>query len=325
MARTSSAPSNAWRTVSAAPVVMLYGSEEYFMQRAKEKIRADFRAKHDDVEVISINAANYRSGQLIAETSPSLFGGAKIVEVDGLASMSDDFLPDALAYLTQPDEDSVVIFSHSGGNKGKKLTDSFKKSKFPFVETKPLKTDKEKQDFVLYTVKVAGRAITSDAVQTLVAAAGSDVAELASACRQLMEDSDGQITVSLVEKYYGNRVEVTAFKVADAAVAGNSALALKLLRNALDSGAEPIPLVGALALKMRNIAKVHGSRGRVEGMAPWQAEQAQRDSRRFSAEDLTRIFAVLADADAALKGEVAESMYIVEKAVLTIAQAGSRR
>ncbi|WP_240333874.1 DNA polymerase III subunit delta [Rothia sp. ZJ932] len=322
MARSTAAPTHAWRTIAPAPVVMLYGSEEYFTQKAKEKIRADFRAAHDDVEIISLSASTYTSGQLIAETSPSLFGGAKIVEVDGLASMNDDFLPDALNYLASPDPESVVVFSHAGGNKGKKLLDTFKKSPFPFIETKPLKSDKDKQDFVFFTVKSAGRQIAPEAVRTLVAAAGSDVAELASACRQLIDDSAGAITLELVEKYYGDRVEVTAFKVADAAVSAQPALALKLLRNALDSGAEPIPLVGALALKMRNIAKVHGSSGRVEGMAPWQAQQAQRDSRRFSAADLAHIFSVLADADAALKGEAADSLYPLEKAVLAIARAG---
>ncbi len=37
-------------------------------------------------------------------------------------------------------------------------------------------------------------------------------------------------------------------------------------------------------------------------MAPWQVEQAQRDGRRFTGEQIARIVQLLADADAQLKG-----------------------
>lgn len=325
MARaTNNSETYAWKRVGPAPVIMLYGSEEFFASRARDRIRAEFRKANDDVEVIQLNAKDYKTGQLIAETSPSLFGGAKIVEVENLASMSDAFLADALQYVQTPDTDSVVVMIHSGGNKGKKLIDTVKKSSHPFIEIKPLKKDSEKQNFVHYMVKDMGRHIQPDAVEMLVSAAGNDISELASACQQLVKDSEGTIDLKLVDKYYGHRVEVTAFKVSDAAVSGNPRVAMKLLRNALDTGVEPIPLVGALAARMRNISKVHGGRSAngIPGMAPWQAQQALRESRRFSSDDIARIFTVLAEADAALKGESSTPEYVVEKAVLAIATAG---
>lgn len=325
MARaTNNSETYAWKTVNLAPVIMLYGSEEFFALRAKERVRAEFQKLHDDVEIIQLNAKDYKAGQLVAETSPSLFGGAKIIEVENLATMNDAFLTDSLQYVQTPDTDSVVVMVHSGGNKGKKLLDTIRKSSHPFIETKPFKKDAEKLNFVHYMVKDMGRQIQPDAAQMLVSATGADVSELASACQQLVKDSEGTIDLQLVDKYYGNRVEVTAFKVSDAAVMGNPRVAMKLLRNALDTGVEPIPLVGALAARMRNISKVHGggSSNNVRGMAPWQAQQALRESRRFSSDDLARIFNILAEADAALKGESAAPDYVLEKAVLAIATAG---
>lgn len=54
-------------------------------------------------------------------------------------------------------------------------------------------------------------------------------------------------------------------------------------------------------------------------MAPWQVEQAQRDGRRFTSEQIARIVQLLADADAQLKGEGLDPVYAVERAVLAIA------
>lgn len=49
------------------------------------------------------------------------------------------------------------------------------------------------------------------------------------------------VDLELVEKYYGGRVEVTAFRVADAAVVSNAEQALKLWRQAVDVGLIPCP------------------------------------------------------------------------------------
>ena len=84
-------------------------------------------------------------------------------------------------------------------------------------------------------------------------------------------------------------------------------------------------MLGALAMRIRNIARVHHVRmsanelSREVGMAPWQVEQAQRDGRRFTGAQLAHIVQLLADADAQLKGESQDAVYAVERAVLAIA------
>ena len=58
--------------------------------------------------------------------------------------------------------------------------------------------------------------------RALLDAFSDDLAELASACSQLLQDSADSISEQIVERYYGGRVETNAFKVADAALAGRS-------------------------------------------------------------------------------------------------------
>ena len=84
-------------------------------------------------------------------------------------------------------------------------------------------------------------------------------------------------------------------------------------------------------MRVRTIAQVHGRRdspaqlARDLGMAPWQAEQAQRDARRYAPEALGEVIRALAEADAQVKGEAQDPIYALERAVLTLATAGRRR
>ena len=86
----------------------------------------------------------------------------------------------------------------------------------------------------------------------------------------------------MVERYHAGRVEVSGFKVADAAVEGRYEEALRLLRHALATGIDPVPVNAAFAAGLRNIARVGGASrtGRPEdvardlGMAPFQVRKA---------------------------------------------------
>ncbi|MCZ2402696.1 DNA polymerase III subunit delta [Paenarthrobacter sp. Z7-10] len=319
-----------WRDVQPASLVLVQGTEEYLAARALAGLRKTLRLQSPDLEVTRLDASHYVAGQLAMAASPSLFGEAKLIEVSGLASMSDDFLVDGLDYVRAPDPDVVAVFHHGGGVRGKKLLDALKTGGSTYVECQPLKKDADKADFVAAEFRQAGRRIDPMAVRTLVAAVGASLAELAAACSQLIADvpaAGGSATVTheLVDKYYGGRVEATAFKVADAALAGNGPVALSSLRHALATGVDPVPLVAALAMKVRTLAKVYSARGssaqiaKELGLQGWQVDQAKRDIRGWDSAALVRAIQVLAEADAQVKGAARDPIYAVERAVTVIA------
>jgi len=247
--------------VTPAAVVLVGGPEDYLGSRAMDRIRAQVRAAAPDVEVTRLNAGSYEPGSLAMNVSPSLFGEQKLLEVEGLEAMNDAFLADGLRYLKQPEPDAVLVLRHSGGVRGKKLLDAVKAGGWPVVDCQPLKKDADKIAFVTSEFRAASRRIDPDAVHALVNAVGAHLAELAAACSQLIADASTGVDSAMVDRYYGGRVEATAFKVADAAMAGNAPLALSTLRHALDTGADPVPLVAALASKLRTLAKVAGAQG----------------------------------------------------------------
>ena len=170
------------------------------------------------------------------------------------------------------------------------------------------------------------------ALRALVDAIGSDLRELASACAQLVDDvvggGESRVEVGHVTTRFGGRVEVTGFRVADAAVAGRADQALSLLRHALATGADPVPLVAALAAKVRAMAKV-STAGRSRstelagtlGMAPWQVDRARRELSGWREGGLAEAILAVAEADAAVKGGGRDPVFAVERAVLRIAGA----
>ncbi|WP_460462002.1 DNA polymerase III subunit delta [Arthrobacter pigmenti] len=320
-----------WRDVEPAPIVLITGPEDFLAFRAMERIRNLLRQREPDLERTSLDASEYASGQLELAASPSLFGEAKLIEVTGLSTMNEDFLNDTVAYLSAMAPDVTVVMHHGGGARGKKLLDAVKAGGAPVVDCQPLKKDSEKVDFVNREFRDARRSIEPGGAQALVAAVGSSLSELAAACSQLLSDTEGPVGPDVIERYYGGRVEATAFKVADAALAGRGAFALSTLRHALATGVDPVPLVAALAMKLRTVAKVAGSRGssaqlaREFGMAPWQIDNARRDSAGWTPDALIRAVKITADADEQVKGAARDPVYALERAVTIVATSVSRR
>lgn len=311
--------------MTPAAVVLVGGPEDYLGSRAMDRIRSQVRTAQPDVEVTRLHAGSYEPGSLAMNVSPSLFGEHKLIEVEGVEAMNDAFLADALKYLARPEPDAVLVLRHGGGVRGKKLLDAVKAGGWPVVDCQPLKKEAEKMAFVAAEFKAASRRIEPEAMHALVNAVGAQLAELAAACSQLIADAGTTVDAALVDRYYGGRVEASAFKVADAAMAGNAALALSTLRHALDTGADPVPIVAALASKLRSLAKVAGSQGssaqiaKQLGMQPWLVEQAQREVRRWTPEGLVRSIQAAAEADAQVKGLAKDPVYAVEHAVTVIA------
>lgn len=315
-----------WTQARPAQVVLVAGPENYLGTRAFDLIRRQVREHQPETETIHLNALNYAAGQLEMHASPSLFGDSKLIEVVQLEQMTDDFLTDALQYVRGPAADVVLVLRHGGGNRGKKLLDAIQQSGAPVIDCQPLKKDSDKVAFVTSEFRASGRRIDLEAVRALVSATGSQLADLAAACQQLSSDVEGTITAESVEKYYGGRVEATAFKVADAAMAGRGGQALSMARHALATGVDPVPLVAALAMKVRTVGRVIQASGssaqlaRDLGMAPWQIEQARRDGRSWSPEAVIRSIKVLAEADAQVKGASRDPVYAVERAITAISR-----
>lgn len=324
-ASRSKLPEVPWREPRLAPIILISGTEKFFASEAISGLRSLSRHENPEVEITELDASTYAAGELSTLVSPSLFMEPRLVIVERVEHTVDAFIDEAIAYLGQLVPDTVLVLHHGGGVRGKKLLDAVRKVdgaiEIPCITPKA----NELFDFAMAEFRARGRRAEPPAVQALVAAFNSDLAELAAACRQLMEVSEGEVTTKLVDRYYGGRVETTGFKIADAAIAGRTSEALVLTRAGLHTGLNPVPIVSAVAMKLRTMARVSGLggsdaqlAGRV-GAAPWQVGQARRELRDWDDRSLGAAIMLTAETDALVKGGSRDPEYAVERLVRRIA------
>lgn len=315
-----------WNEPIESSIVLVSGPEDYLASRAIRGYREKLKAKNPMLEISVIDGSQYESGRLIDLTTPSLFDEPRLLIIENVERCTDALIEDGVAYLQEPNAGSSVLFRHSSGVRGKRLLDALKASdQVAVVLCEKLSKDQDRIDFAAAEFKFAGKKISNAALRSLVDAFSEDVAELGSACQQLIQDITDSIDEKVVERYYGGRIETSTFKVADAAVAGDAGGALTLLRHLLSSGQDPVAIVSGIATKTRNLAKLFQNRqvtAQQLGVAPWVLDKTRRETAGWKDDGLARVIQEVAIADAAAKGAERDVVFALERLVLLIAHKG---
>ena len=316
------------RMSDAAPVHLVIGEEELLASRAVAEIVAVERAADADVEVRQYEAGNVVAGELAEMLSPSLFGGRRVLVVGSAHDARKDVVAALLGYAKEPDPDVTLVLLHNGGGKAKTLVDGLRAAKARVVTTPRITRPRERVEFVVAEIRRLGGRTGEEAAEALIAAVGTDLRDLVSACSQLVADTGGKIDAKTVARYYRGRAEVSGFQVADAAMVGDVAGALEALRWALHIGLDPVPIADALADGIRTVARVaaagRGNSYQIAGnlgMPSWKVERAQRQARGWTADALVDAMRVAAECNAAVKGGADNREYALERAVFAVAAA----
>lgn len=312
--------------MALSPLLLIHGGESVLADRALTEalaLRADF-------ERTVLDGASIEQGRYGEAVAPSLFADKRVVVLKDLQDVPAEVQEEIESLFDQLDPNLHLIFIHKGGVKGKGLLDKIKKRKPEIVTCEPMKKASDKEEFVRQEFARHGRKISAAAVTALVDATGSDTRELAAACSQIAFDTNaGKAIIDEVDiaKYYQGRIEATGFDVADATLAGNPTAALVALRNALDSGTDPVMIVSALTSSIRTLAKVSGAPRNANafqlagslGLAPWQIDKARRQLAKWSPALIAFSVQELSKADVAIKGVEADPLYALERSVVSIA------
>lgn len=305
---------NRWQDAAPAPIVLLLGKEDLLVSRALRRIAEILRMEDPGLEVHDIDAGDYDKGSLALAASPSLFMEPKLLRVTNLNGMSDDFLDEAMAMVDDPFDGATVVMHHTQvTTRGKRLLDAIRAGKGSVIDCGELKNDSQWLDFVAGEFQDAGRQVTDGARGLLVKRFSNSLGALAGAIAQLVSDTTGPIDEQVVERYYEAHEQTTAFQVADATLRGDVSGALVLLRQALWSGANPVPIVAAFAYRVRVLAKV--STGERLKLAPRSIDDARRELRRFDEARIARAVRVVAETDLAVKGGSRSPEYALERMI----------
>lgn len=311
---------------------IVFGGDPFVNEGIARDLIAQARVACPDAELIELDATDADRYDFDEAVSPSLLSDTAIVVVTNLQN-ADEPLGDAMsAYCKQaaaePGQSSLVICRHEGGVKGKRLVDQLVRAGAGRTDAPDLKKPEAKLNFTIQQFERRGRRVEPAAAQQLVAVLGDRIGELAAMCSQLCFDfDDNPMPLARVDQYLTANPQVTGFNVADKAVEGHAAEAIVMMRAAVEQGIDPIALIGALAMKLRTLAKAAAVKSGAISTAeaktnPWVLKNATRQLGGWTSQGLAASIRMLAWADEQSKTNGGDPVYALERSIETIAAKG---
>lgn len=327
-----------WRTWHAGLVsevmgtaVVVVGGETLLSDRAVAARIAAGRRQVHGVEVAEVEAGELEGNRLAELTGGSLFAPATIAVIRDVATLPGDLNDALIAVAKDPGPDLALILVHPGGVKGKALLDALKKVGVERIDAAPIKAW-EVPKFVQTEARRHRLSLDDLAAQALVDAVGTDLRALVSGLNQLASDAAGApITAEFVTRYFAGRAEVTSFAVADEVLRRRLAEAMEKLRWALGCGVAPVLITSALAGQFRALGKYHDLRSarlsdaevaRQIEVPPWKIKDLARQSRVWSATEVSQAVRRIAQADAEVKGAASDPDFALEQMTLDLVRLG---
>jgi DNA polymerase-3 subunit delta len=312
----------------AARLHLVLGDEELLVERAVSSVLRGVRKQAGvvDIPIDRLRAGEVSTSELAELLSPSLFADERVVVLESAGEAGKD----AVALISEVAADlppgTVLIVVHSGGGRAKALADKLKKLGAQVYPCAKIKWPSERVDFVRREFRALKVKVSDDTVTALVDGVGSDIRELASACSQLVADTDGKVDAAAVRQYHSGKAEVKGWDIADMAVVGDVAGATEALRWAMMSGEPQVVLADALAEAVHTIARIaplSGDPYRLAadlGMPPKRVQKVQKQARRWSRASVAEAMRLVAALNADVKGAAADADYALESAVRKVAE-----
>jgi len=285
-------------------------------------IKDKLRASHEDLEVNEVADGEYSPGLIFSLASPSLFNEPRLVII---GSASEGLAEDLEQLLLEPAENCTIVvrIPNLVGHNGK-LKKQLSASALN-VSCEEVKKDVDRIDFIKREFQRLETPIDQPAIRALVAAFGSDMGELGAACDQLANSGVPKVSLAEVERTFQGRVETNAFKIADAALAGNASEAIRLFRHGFATGIDSVALTAALSMKIRQLARLFNDRNApaaATGMQPWQQDRAIKELAGWSEPQLIELVQLAAQTDFDVKGASRDPASSTEKLLLAMAKSG---
>jgi DNA polymerase-3 subunit delta len=311
---------------------LVFGDEELLVERAVAAVlrAARTQAGSDDVPVDRLRAGEVSVSELAELLSPSLFADERVVVLEAAAEAGKDAVALIAAAAADLPPGTMLVVAHSGGGRAKALADQLRDLGAQVHPCGRISKPSERADFVEAEFRALRITVSDETVTALLDAVGSDIRELASACSQLVSDTDGVVDAAAVRRYHSGKAEVTGFDIADRAVVGDVAGSAEAVRWAMMRGVPHVLVADALAEAVHTIARVRPLSGdpyRLAselGMPPWRVQKAQKQSRRWSRSSVATAMRLVAALNADVKGVAADADYALEAAVRKVAELAAR-
>ena len=289
---------------------LILGEDDFLTERARRDIIDAIKKTSADpgaVGIITMRASDLTEGEVAMHLSPSLFGEERILVITNAEDTIKD-AHDALLLAARNDQPGIyVIIQHTGKGRAKNMVKAL--SKLGVVHDAAKLNASQRGQFVTNEFRRHNVRPTPDVTRAVLEGVGSDLREH-------------------VRTYFTGVAEVSGFDIADLACNGETQRAIASTRRALQLGIDPIVLAAALGGNIAAIARLYSARSVGEAkdragvvkMPPWKIESTYKKARRWDGDNISKAVIIIAELDAATKGQGGDPGYAIENAVRQIAE-----
>jgi len=238
------------------PFYYLYGAETFLRDQAARAI-ADAALQGTLLREFNDSSFNLFSNDVrdaiaAAEQLP-MMSERRVVRLRNFSRLREADEEFLLAYLERPVETTVMIFVGDDIDKRKKFGKKLMAG--TAYEFAPLPS-KELPAWIKAHLKTLNADIEPEAGRRLIEVVASDLLTLTNELNKLAIAAlpSGRITLELVDQLVSRSREHMNWDLTDGIVSRNGRVAMKVLRDFLDDGVEPVLLTGIIAATFRRLA-----------------------------------------------------------------------
>ncbi len=259
--------------------------------------------------------------------TPSLFGGRTLLVIRGAEALPERCHERLIQALERQAPQVTVAIVARGADQRRRLFARCREigRKVPVDHPR----HGEMAEWADRLARERGRRLSEDGRGRLLECVGRDLLVLASEIDKLVAAVPAERTIGAedVLRVSAPGREHGTFEMTDAVCARDPARASRLLAHALDEGAQPIALIGALAATLRPILAgadlmARGRRledaERAVGVNPYQRRAFQQGVRAYGTRELRRAMVHLADIDLAIKTGTGDGRALLEEWLLRV-------
>lgn len=312
-------------------IYVLYGTIDYLIKKQLDMILKEYNL--DPVSVSKYNLANELLKDIINDAeSLSLFDEKKAIVVEnayiftGSTNKKNPEQDTTLLekYLENSNPNTILIFivNNEKLDERKKITKLAKKNgnikEFNNIDT--VQTIKNLFD---------GYQITEDVIRYFIERVGDNISILSNEIEKikLYKDEDKIVTKNDIDNLTSKSLEVNNFKLIDAIISKNKALAIELYEERLKLNEEPIAIIIALANQIRIMYQVKELylMGHTEhdiasnlNIHPYRVKLASQNARKYDSNTLLKYLEDLANLDIKIKTGQVDKELGLELFILSI-------
>lgn len=315
-----------------APAYCLYGEDDYRREQALEQLLdALLPEGARDLNLEQIRPGEAETGSILgsARTLPFL-SGCRVVLIRGADALSREQQEELLSYLDDPSPTTCLVLAAMRLDLRTRLAAVLQKKgvvqRFDRLEAGSLK------ESLLAAARAQGKRLSLEAINLLIPLVGDDLRQLIYSVEKaaLFVGDREEIGPQDIEALVGETRARSIFELTDAVGARDLEVAVRCLTGLLDSGEEPLAILGMLARQVRLLLRTKalqvqatssGAMARALGLPPRVVATLERHAGSLSWQQLSRALRCLSRADLAIKTGRAAAPAVLSQLVWDLCRA----